>query len=174
MSLKKTRHYVKEALAEFRSVLSTLQECNIAQNIKFEWEEVLPSQCDPISKKITINDDEANKVQVILSAFKRLGNCVLSMEQNVLSTSNINNCLMNNNKMEQKQSIGLRIEQSGSDGAAANVANKEDEVAELEVNSSQLWDRKGRNACKFCRKRFATIQLLNYHLVHLHGVTKPG
>ena len=102
MSLKRTRHYVKEALLEFKSVLSTLQECNIAQNVKFEWEEVLPSQCESINKTITSNDDEAaNKVQVVLSAFKRLGNFVLSMEQNVLSTSNVNNCLMNNNKMNQ-------------------------------------------------------------------------
>ena len=79
MSLKRTRHYVKEALVEVKSVLSTLQECNIAQNVKFEWEEVLPLQCESI-KTITSNDDEANKVQVVLSAFKRLGNFVLSME----------------------------------------------------------------------------------------------
>ena len=98
MSLENTRHFVREALTEFKSVLSTLQECNIAQNIIFEWEEVdtLP-QCDPISKTCTINEDEAEKVTIILSAFQRLGNCVLNMEENVLSTSNVNTCLINNN-----------------------------------------------------------------------------
>ena len=175
MSLKKTCQFVKGILTEFEGVLSILQECNIIRNLKFEWEEAEASlpKCDVTSKTYTRND-EAEKVEMILKAFKRLVNYVLIMEPKFLST-NLNNCtLLNNNKALQRPTTGLDIEQRDSGGVEVSLTDNEDGVAEIAVDSSLLGCRKSTNPCKICRKRFATVELLNYHLVHLHGVARPG
>ena len=89
--------------------------------------------------------------------FRSVGNCKNSASINHTKTPKITNLTRNKSDVDT-----LTVE---------DIKDKDDG---LQFDSNLKESSRSKNHCRFCRKRFAAVELLDYHLSHLHGVKNTG
>ena len=144
---------------EFNEFLETVKicECNSTDITEFGQKQEIAREC--FSKEC--GDDS---MKTIFTAFHRLVDRFVLMKENI-KNSNKSYALLD-------ASLPKKCSSKFSDLESESHVNSE----ELNVNipKSQATLLRSDKSCRFCRKRFATKELLNYHTLQLHEKRIPG
>ena len=161
-------------LNECKRFLDILQDCKYIRDLKYEWE-IISFKSDILDEALTnYKGNDILRHESFANALKELINNMILIEQTLIKSSRktrSEEIYKDSGNMFQLRSI-----EEGLCSEANQIYEKHlaCDSKHIGMNSTLRDTKLTKNECNICRKRFATKELLSYHLVHLHEIIKPG
>ena len=169
-----TTENVRNVLNEFQNVLHIFEQCEFINCSKLEWHEGTVLSENANAKTNIINHCDDMKVRLLIETLNKLTKHAGLIQQNLIKYLTTENKILanevavdelgNNEETAKTKLISFTLP------TVANQVNFKTSDFGFDFTSRN----KTKHGCKFCRKHFATSELLEYHLKTLHRNKHPG
>ena len=171
MSFNNAHPDVENVLNELKNFLAILQDCEYIRCVKFEWELVPPTT--ELNRALNdCEDTDMKRRKNLVSASKMLVDRAILMEQTLIKSCNLES--LEQLYTDTEHNLYTSSNKNSFCYSGTEILHNH-ELPKEDINIVGMCDPKDtKNVCKYCRRRFATKEHLRYHLLHLHGIVKPG
>ena len=164
MQINHSSLVVEGVFNELKHFLECLKGCDCLRKCRIVSELNSQKLYRNVPSSVCTNKD----LNTTYTAFKRLVDNLVIMEESLKKSINASSL-----GIIHENPVAMNSGDSKTFIHNADVHARMKDTQNSVINDTPSLRAKTKNVCKHCRKRFATKEILNYHMTHLHKNTIP-